>query len=179
MNPVAPPATVGSLHWPVLSAVRTSTANQPAEFVVLVDCGEPTRHERYATLRLYLWPDHSRAEHGEYDLTFAQAQRSLAERAGLLRDHTVEVIVVRDPDHSTDYAVVVDGTLHPHPGTEHVRVITHHIELATSNITPDWVASQLESTGGLSPAAATYAAEVIAMYAADADADHNSGGGVG
>jgi hypothetical protein len=51
MNPVAPPTTVGSLHWPVLSAVRVSTANQPAEFVVLVDCGEPTPREPYATLR--------------------------------------------------------------------------------------------------------------------------------
>src|SRR6266704_527921 len=109
MNPVAPPTTVGSLHWPVLSAVR-----------------------------LFVWPDHSKAEQGEYDLTFAQAQRSLAERAGLLRDHTVEVIVVRDPDRSNDYTVVIDGTIRPDATTDHVRVITHDVDLGAEDITPAW-----------------------------------------
>ncbi len=171
MNPVAPPTTVGSLHWPVLSAVRTSTANHPAEFVVLVDCGEPTPREPYATLRLFVWPDHSKAEQGEYDLTFAQAQRSLAERAGLLPAHTVEVIVVRDPDRSNDYTVVIDGTIRPDATTDHVRVLTHDIDLGVDDITPAWVATQLESTRRLSPAAAAHAGEVIAMYADDNDVD--------
>jgi hypothetical protein len=58
MNPVVAPTTVGDLAWPVLSAVRVSTAEHPAEFVVLVDCGEPTPRQPYATLRLYVWPDH-------------------------------------------------------------------------------------------------------------------------
>ena len=64
------------------------------------------------------------AGQGEYDLTFAQAQHSLAERAGLLPDHTVEVIVVRDPDRSNDYTVVIDGTIRPDATTDHVRVLT-------------------------------------------------------
>lgn len=180
MHPVVVPTTVGDLRLPVLSAVRVSTAEHPAEFIVLVDCGEPTPREPYATLRLYVWPDHSRAEHGEYDLTFIQAQRSLAERAGLLANHTVEVIVVRDPDASNDYTVVIDGTIRPHATTEHVRVITHDIDLGAQEITPAWVTGQMESARRLSPAAAAHAAEVIAMYADDTDVDgvdgDNSGG---
>ncbi|WP_432830834.1 hypothetical protein [Dactylosporangium sp. CA-092794] len=176
MHPVVVPTTVGDLRWPVLSAVRVSTAEHPAEFVVLVDCGEPTPREPYATLRVYVWPDRSKAEHGEYNLTFAQAQRSLAERAGLLAHHTVEVVVVRDPDASNDSTVVIDGTVRPHGSTDHVRVITHDIDLGAQDITPDWVAGQLESARRLSPAAAARAAEVIAAYADDTDLD---GTGVG
>ena len=175
MDPVVVPTTVGSLRWPVLCAVRLSTAEQPAEFVVLVDCGEPTPRQPYATLKLYVRPDHSKAEQGEYDLTFAQAQRSLAERAGLLAHHTVEVIVVRDPDRSNDYTVAIDGTIRPQARTEHVRVITHDIDPGAQDITPAWVAAQLESTRGLLPAAAAYAADVIAMYADDADVDDTTG----
>ena len=175
MDPVVVPTSVGSLRWPVLSAVRVSTKENPAEFVVLVDCGEPTPREPYATLKLYVWPDHSKAEQGEYDLTFARAQHSLADRAGLLDHHSVEVIVVRDPDRSNDYTVVIDGTLQPHATTTHVRVITHDIDRGAQDITPAWVAAQLDTTRSLSPAAASYAAEVIAMYADDTDPD---GGGV-
>ena len=175
MHPVVPPTTVGDLHWPVLSAVRVNTTDEPAEFVVLVDCGEPTPREPYATLRLYICPDHSKAEQGEYDLTFAQAQYSLADRAGLLRDRTVEVIVVRDPDRSNDYTVVIDGTIRPGAATDHLRVITHDIDLGAEDITPAWVAAQLESARRLSPAAAAHAAEVIAGYADDTDVDDNAG----
>ncbi len=177
MDPVVVPTTVGSLRWPVLCAVRVSTAEPPAEFVVLVDCGKPTPRQPYATLKLYVWPDHSRVEQGEYDLTFAQAQRSLAERAGLLAHHTVEVIVVRDPDRSNDYTVVIDGTIRPQARTAHVRVLTHDIDLGAQDITPAWVAAQMEATRRLSPAAAAYAAEAIAMYA-DIDDTHDSTGGV-
>jgi hypothetical protein len=91
---------VGDLHRPVLSAVRFSTADEPAEFIVIVDCGEP--HTRPATRHAArgLWPDHSKAEHGQYDLTFDQANRRLAARAGLLPSSTVEVIV----EHATPTA---------------------------------------------------------------------------
>jgi hypothetical protein len=116
-----------------------------------------------------------KAEQGEYDLTFAQAMRSLAERAGLLPDHTVEVIVVRDPDRGNDYTVVIDGTVRPHAATDHLRVITHGIDLGVQDITPAWVAAQLEAARRLSPAAAAHAGEVIAMYADDADVDDNAG----
>ena len=171
MHPVAPPTSVGDLHWPVLCAVRVSTADDPAEFVVLVDCGEPTPREQYATLRVYVWSDHSKAEEGEYDLTFAQARHSLAERVGLLPRSTVEVIVVRDPDRSNDYTVVIDGTIRPDGTSPYVRVITHDIDLGASEITPAWVVAQQEYAQQLSPAAAAHAGDVIAMYADDNDVD--------
>ena len=171
MHPVILPGTVGDRHWPVLSAVRVSTADEPAEFVVLVDCGEPTPRERYATMRLFVWPQRSKIEQGEYDLTFAQAQRSLAERAGLLYKHTVEVIVVRDPDRRNDYTVVIDGTIRPGATTDHLRVVTHDIDLGAQPITPAWVAAHLEAAHRLSPAAAAHATQVVAAYADDSDVD--------
>jgi hypothetical protein len=171
MHPVAPPTSVGDLHWPVLCAVRVSTADEPAEFVVLVDCGEPTPREQYATLRVYVWSERNKAELGEYDLTFEQARCSLAERAGLAPRSTVEVVVVRDPDRSNDYTVVIDGTIRPDGTGRYVRVITHDIDLGASEITTAWVATQLEHAQRLSPAAAAHAREVIAMYADDNDVD--------
>lgn len=173
-NPVhhgAPPTSVGNLRWPVLCAVRVSTTEDPAEFVVLVDCGEPTPREQYATLRVSVWSDHSKAENGEYDLTFAQARHSLADRAGLLPCSTVEVIVVRNPDRSNDYTVVIDGTIRPDGTSRHVRVITHDIDLGASDITPAWVAAQREHAQQLSPAAAAHAGDVITRYADDNDVD--------
>ncbi len=38
MRHVAAPTHVGPDRWPVLSAVRIATADDPAEFVVLADC---------------------------------------------------------------------------------------------------------------------------------------------
>jgi hypothetical protein len=113
----------------------------------------------------------SKAEHGEYDLTFGQAQHSLAERAGLLPRSTVEVIVVRDPDRSNDYTVVIDDPIRPVGTSRHVRVITHDIDLGANEITHAWVATQLEHAQRLSPAAAAHAGEVIARYADDNDVD--------
>src|SRR5262245_52197827 len=111
MRFVAPPSRVGDLRWPVLSAMRVNTVDEPAEFVVIVDCGEGTPREPFATLHVYVWRDRTHAEQGEYNLTFDQARRSLAERAGLLPTARtrVEVVVVRDPDAANDYAVFVDG----------------------------------------------------------------------
>ncbi|MGI5243357.1 hypothetical protein [Dactylosporangium sp. CA-139066] len=42
MRFVAPPTHVGADRWPVLSYVRVTAADHPAEFIVLVDCGEGT-----------------------------------------------------------------------------------------------------------------------------------------
>jgi hypothetical protein len=84
MRLVAPPTHVGEDQWPVLSAVRVNTADDPAEFVVLVDCGEGTPVHRYATLRVFVWTTQRtrrKIGDGEYKLTFEQARRSLAERA--------------------------------------------------------------------------------------------------
>jgi hypothetical protein len=84
MRFVAPPTHVGEDPWPVLSAVRVSIAEDPAEFVVIVDCGEGTPQHPYATLQVFIWPTRRKVTDGEYNLTFDQARRSLAERAGLL-----------------------------------------------------------------------------------------------
>jgi hypothetical protein len=133
MQPVAPPTHVGDLHWPVLSAVRVEGSDHPAEFVVLVDCGEPAPREPYATLLVHVWAEHSKAEPGEYDLTFAQAKRSLAERAGLLPTTTVEVLVVRDPDQTNNYTIFIDGHHPPDGKTDTVRVVTHDIDLGAED----------------------------------------------
>lgn len=76
------PTVVGDLRWPVISAVRLN-ASDPAEYIVIADCGEGTPHERYATLRVTVWPDRTVAQQGQYDLSFTQAQRSMLQRADL------------------------------------------------------------------------------------------------
>jgi hypothetical protein len=80
---------VGEQKWPVLSAVRVSTADHPAEFVVLVNCGEGTPRHPYATFQVFIWPHHRSASDGGY---------GLAERAGLVPTTRVEVVMVPDPD---------------------------------------------------------------------------------
>jgi hypothetical protein len=168
MQPVAPPTHVGDLHWPVLSAVRVEGGDHPAEFVVLVDCGEPAPREPYATLLVHVWAEHSKAEQGEYDLTFTQAKRSLAERAGLLPTTTVEVLIVRDPDQANDHTIVVDGHHRPDGKTDTVRVVTHDIDLGAIQITPAWIAEHLQRADDtLSPAAARHAREVVVGNAED------------
>jgi hypothetical protein len=172
MRFVTPPTWVGDLRWPVLSAVRVSTVDEPAEFVVVVDCGEGTPREPFATLRVFVWRDHTKAEQGEYDLTFAEAQRRLADRAGLLPTARtrVEVVVVRDPDEANDYAVFIDGVHRPEGITKTVQVVTHGIDLGATETTPAWVDDQLRSADNtLSPAAAQHAREAIAAYADDLD----------
>ena|SRR6266508_3172852 len=89
MRFVAPPAFVGEQKWPVLSAVPVCTADHPAEFVVLVNCGEGTPRHPYATFQVFIWPDHRNASDGEHDL---------AERAGLVPTTRVEVVMVGDPN---------------------------------------------------------------------------------
>jgi hypothetical protein len=53
MTPAALPAHVGDLRWPVLSAIRVDSGDYPAELMLLVDCGEGTPNEPYATLQLF------------------------------------------------------------------------------------------------------------------------------
>jgi hypothetical protein len=172
VNPLNPPTHVGDLRWPVMSAVRVGSAEDPAALVVIVDCGEPTPREPYATFRVLQLPHRSKAEQGEYDLTLAQAQRSLAERAGLLPTTEVEVVVVRDPDEANAYAVFVDGQLRPDGKTERVRVVTQDIDLGAVTVTPAWVAEQLQrATRTLSPAAADHAREAVTTYAHAEDQD--------
>jgi hypothetical protein len=87
---------------------------------------------------------------------------------GLLPTVKVEVIVVRDPDAANDYAVFVDGQRRPDGKTDRVRVVTHDIDLGAVEITPAWVAGQLQrADGALSPAAAHHARESVTSYADD------------
>lgn len=167
MKPILPPTHVGDLNWPVVSYLRLDTGDTPAEFFVLVDCGEGTPNEPYATMRVLVWPDHSKTEWGEYDLTFAQAQHSLIERAGLTSTSTVEIVTVRDPDGSSDHAVFIDGVACPDRRSQRVRVVVHDLDIAADTITPAWVADQIGRTRNLSADAATYARIAVTMYADD------------
>jgi len=164
---------VGEDQWPVLSAVRVNTADDPAAFVVLVDCGECTPQHPYATLQVFIWPTRRKVTDGEYNLTFDQAWHSLAERAGLLptKTTTLEVVVVRDPDAANDYAVFVDGTHRSDGRANGVRVITYDIDLGAVEITPAWVAQQLKRADALSPAAARHARDTVLAYVDDIEVD--------
>ena len=125
MRLVVPPTHVGDDQWPVLSYVRVNTADDPAEFVVLVDCGEDTPRNPYATLQVFIWPTRRTVADGQYNLTFDQARHSLAERAGLLptttsnldvagtrldlHDAQPEFAVHRQPDGDVQLQVRADG----------------------------------------------------------------------
>jgi len=173
MRFVAPPTHVGEHRWPVLSAVRVNTGDQPAEFVVLVDCGDGTPEHPYATLRVSIWPEQRKVSQGQYNLTFDQARRHLAERAGLLpATVTVEVVVVRDPVAANDYAIFVDGTRIPDGHTGRVRVITHDVDLGVVDLTPAQVAEYLQQANALSPAAARHARNAILAFVDDPNVDH-------
>jgi len=169
VTPVRLPTHIGDVRWPVLSAVRVSAADHPAEFVVIVDCGEPTPDERYAVLRLLAWPHHIKSDMGEYDLTFTQARRRMAERAGLLPSTTVEVVVVRDPDAANAYTVFIDGQHRPDATTDRVRVVTHDIDPGAGGVTGAWVTAELQRADALSPAAAAHIRDVVTGYADDSD----------
>lgn len=171
MKPILPPTHVGDLNRPVVSYLRLDTGDTPAEFFVLVDCGEGTPNEPYATMRVLVWPDHTKTEWGEYNMTFAQAQRSLIERAGLAPTSTVEIVTVRDPDGSSDPAVFIDGVACPDRRSQRVRVVVHDIDIAAGEITTDWLASQMGRTRGLSADAATYVRIAVTMYADDNNLD--------
>jgi hypothetical protein len=180
MHVIAPPTHVGEDHWPVLSFMRVSTAEHPATFVVIVDCGEGTPEHPYATLQVCVWPGRRTVGEGEYNLTFDQAQRSLAQRAGLAptTTTTVEVVVVRDPDAANDYAVFVNGTRRTDATTGPVRVITHDIDLGATEITPAWVAAQLHRADALSPAAARHARDAVLGDVDDIEVDTAPGGDI-
>ena len=171
MKPVLPPTRVGDLNWPVVSYIRLDTGDVPAEFIVLVDCGEGPPREPYATLRVLVWPYCTKSGLGHHDMSYAQAQRSLVQRAGLLPVSTVEVVTVRDPDCSNDHTVFIDGRQRCDGTSDLVQVITHDIDLGAGEITADWVAGQLERTQTLSPAAAVHARDAIASYTDDIDVD--------
>jgi len=165
------PATVGDLRWTVLSAVRLGTGDRPAEFIAVVDCREGTPTERYATVQVFVWPDRTVAQYGHYDLTHIQAQYSLAERAGLLPGHTVEVVVVRDPDAANDITVYVDGEQRAIGAPALVTVKVHDIDPGAAGVDDEWVRNELDGAGHLSRAAAAHARSVISGYAEQHDVE--------
>jgi len=164
---VQPPTHVGEEGWPVMSYLRLEAGDVPAEFVVIADCGEQSPWGRYATVRVAVWSNEIRELYGDYDMSFAQAQHSLLERAGLLPRSVVEVVTVRDPDRRNDYRIFIDGKARPDGTSPLVRVVTHDIDLGASDITQAWATGELDRTATLSPAAAAYARDVIAAYADD------------
>jgi len=163
MRYVAPPTHVGHRNWPVVSAVRVGTNDAPAQFIVIVHCADATPREPYATLHVYVWPDRIRAEDGEFDFTFGQARRSLAERAGLLPAATVEVIAFGDSAEPNAYTVFVDGQIQPEGATvQGVRVVTHDILIDVDHISPAMVAAERQrAQDTLSSEAACLAGSII------------------
>lgn len=163
-----PPAVPGH-GWPILSTVRYGTSDSPAEFIVVVDCGEGTPTHPYATMHVYAWPDRVTFRDGEYNLTFAKAQRSMLERSGLLPSTTVEVVVVRDPDRANEFTVFIDGAHHPDGKTDRVRVLIHDIDPGAAGVTPGWVVAEMQRAGALSAGAAAHVRDIVTGYADDED----------
>jgi hypothetical protein len=176
----------------VVAAVRVlpEPEGAPAQFVVVVDCGDDTPPHRYAVLAVCGWPDRVVAERGDYDLTLDRAQQIMLERARLLPTVRVEVVTVRDPDRANDDTVFVDGrrgaatvtdtglhdtrTPDTDPGgngdvgvAARVRVLVCDIDPGDTGVTPGWVREMLTRTGTLSPAAASCASAAVADHAED------------
>ena len=192
MNPAPLPTHVGDLRWPVQAAVRVQPERKggPVEFVVVVDCGEGTPRHRFAVLAVYVWPDRVVTEQGVYDLTFDRAQQLMLQWAGLLPTVRVELVTVRDPDAANAHTVFIDGQRRDVTVTRtglrdtglrdtgmaasgdtgvaaQVRVVVCDIDAGDTGATPAWVAGMLTRAGTLSPAAATWAGDVVAGYAED------------
>jgi hypothetical protein len=194
VNRVPIPTHVGDLRWPVQAAVRVHPERDnahpgPAEFSVVVDCGDSTPTHPYAVLTVYVWADRVVADRGHYDLTFARAQQIMLERAGLLPTPTVEVVTVRDRDHANEHTIFVDGTRRDTtvtdtglqdtrtPGTAsgpdgtddtgvagRARVVVCDIDPGDTGATPAWVRDMLTRAAKLSPAAAAWATVTVVDF---------------
>lgn len=164
------PASVGVQRWPVVSAVRVGTSVTPAEFIVIADCRDDTAHERYATLHLLLRPGQCNARDGEYDLTWQQAQRSLAERARLIPHRRVEVLVYcNEPDNTDETVVFIDGDA-PEPD-EPITVDTHVVYLDIHDDEDEWMGRVLRNAATLSAAARQDVTDVINAVAQERGVD--------
>jgi hypothetical protein len=158
------PAAVGVQRWPVVSAVRVGTSVTPAEFIVIADCRDDTARQRYATLRVFVGPGQVESRDGEYDLAWQQAQRSLAERAGLIPRRRVEVLVYSSEPHDTDEAVVfIDGD--PPGPDEPITVDTHVVYLDIHDDEDEWMGRVLRNAARLSPAARQDVTNMMAAIA--------------
>jgi hypothetical protein len=172
MKPVAVPTRVGDLQWPVLSAIRVDSGDHPAELILLVDCGEGTPNEPYATLQLFIWPTHTKLQDGHYDLTWAEAQRSLLHRAGLLPQHRVEMVTVRQPQRANQHTIFVDGSHRDTGIARDVQVVVVDVALDDDTVAGDPVVSGAATDlAALSPAVRTHVREVAASYLDARDSD--------
>jgi hypothetical protein len=169
--PTAIPARAGVDQWPVISAVRYGTGTQPVEYIAIIDCGEGTPTHPYATVHLYLWPDQIKTRDGDYNLTWQEARRSLAERAGLIPTPHAEVLVLSNEPSAEDHTVVfIDGQpADPHhPG---VVVTTHVVYLDTDDEEDWWMVRALRDIGHLSAAAQQHITAEITRIAAERGID--------
>jgi hypothetical protein len=158
------PGSVGVQRWPVVSAVRVGTSVTPAEFIVIADCCDDTAHERYATLHLHIRPGQVNARDGEYDLTWQQALRSLAERARLIPHRRVEVLVYSSEPHDTDETVLfIDGD--PPEPDEPITVDTHVVYLDIHDDEDEWMSRVLRNAATLSTAARQEVTNMITAIA--------------
>lgn len=166
MTPLQLPPAVPGHGWPILSAVRYGTSDQPAEYIVVVDCGEGTPTVRYATMHVFVFPNRIKFRDGEYDLTFTEAQRSMAERAHLAPRHQVDVVVLAHEPHSRDVTAVfvdghaVDGVAGP------VTVTACVLYLDPDDEDDDLVQAALHQADSLSAAAARYATDAVTHFTA-------------
>ncbi|MEV4706786.1 hypothetical protein [Actinoplanes sp. NPDC049316] len=155
----------------MISAVRYGTGTDPVEYIVIVDCGEGTPTHRYATLHLYVRPGEVKARDGEYDLTWQQARRSLADRAGLIPVPHVEVVVLsREPGVCDEMAAFVDGEPASPTGPP-ARVTGHVLLLDTDDEEHWWMVAARRGISHLSPAAQQRITDEITRIAAERGID--------
>lgn len=165
------PLAAGSDRLPVLSAVRVGISDRPAEFIAIADCGEGTPTHRYATQRLYVWPEgRTVARDGIYNLTWQDAQASLIARAKLTPAPKAEVVVFAAEPHEPDAVhIFIDGT--PATTPPPVEVTTHVVRLDYDDEEDLWLIHALEGIDHLSPDAQRTITGVITSIADERELD--------
>ncbi|MEV6964480.1 hypothetical protein AB0M47_05135 [Hamadaea sp. NPDC051192] len=167
------PAAVTKQQWPVCSAARVGPATSD-DYIVVADRGDEHAPARYATVHLRLRPHRTSMLGQRLDLTWAQAQRSMIEWAGLVLDRHVEVLVYSRPAHRQSQAVVfVNG--HPRTADDRITVSTAMFHLDadlrrqvsdTALARADWNRRQQR---GLSDAAQEHADQTLTAFTSAAD----------
>ncbi|MEU7822943.1 hypothetical protein [Catellatospora sp. NPDC049133] len=155
------PQVVGWDGWPVVSAIRIGDEARPAEFVVVVDCGDG----RFGTMRVYVWPGSApKARDGHYDLTLVEAHQDMLERAKMLPTYDIEAVVeAREPYEVDRTMVFVNGDVLPDVGATvpvRARVVVAYVGDLSDDLDMTGGPSSEELTG-LSPAAA---AHLMSLY---------------
>jgi hypothetical protein len=168
---LAIPGRVTVDRLPVISAVRYGTGINPVEYIAIVDCGEGTPNHPYATFHLYVRPGEVKARDGDYDLTWQQARRSLAERAGLIPvPHAEVVILAHEPGGTDEAAVFIDGQPADRMRPT-VKVTAHVVQLDTDDEQHWWMVAALRSISHLSAPAQQRITDEITQIAADRGID--------